>query len=295
MTDTININNEPEKVIVLIDSYNIIYRAFHGNKQDLRTSTGIPSGAIYTALNMVKNLNRRFHIDEACAIFDGGTNFRTEIDSEYKANRKSMPDDLRIQIPHIKRGLEVLGWPLIQATNMEADDLLGSIALNKAALGYKVYIISGDKDFRQIVSGRITIVDTMYNIFYTPDVIFEKMGVRPEQVHGYLTLMGDSSDNISGIAGIGKKTAADLMNKYKSIENLILNAHEIGGKVGVNLKEAIENGNLQKCATLVSLRTEDIDHSVFDLMPKMIDDAKLEAFIEEFQFNSWKSKVKKII
>lgn len=295
MNDT---NNEPEKVIVLIDSYNIIYRAFHGNKQDLRTSDGTPSGAIYTSLNMVKSLNRKFHIDEACAIFDGGTNFRTEIDADYKSNRKSMPDDLRVQIPHIKRGLEILGWPLIQATNMEADDLLASIALNKAAAGYRVYIVSGDKDFRQIVSDKITIVDTMYNIFYTPDVIFEKMGIRPAQVHGYLTLMGDSSDNISGIAGIGKKTAADLMNKYLTIDNLILNAHEVTGKVGVNLKEAIENGNLKKYATLVALRTENIDHSIFDLMPRAIIEEKMEAFIEEFQFNSWRSKeskAKKII
>lgn len=282
-------NTEPKPTIVLIDGYNIMYRAFHGNKYGMQTKSGIPTNAIYTTLNMVRNLYRKIQIDNACVVFDGGKNFRHELVDDYKANRASMPDDLRTQVPHIKDGLEVLGWPQLQSVAEEADDLIASIAIDKAAQGYQVYIISGDKDFRQIVSDNITIVDTMYDIYYTPAVVLEKMGVTPAQVGGYLAILGDSSDNIKGIDKVGKKTAATLMNTYGTTDNLIANADKVGGKVGENLRAAIANNQLQTSISLVNLKTDlNLDYSQYDFCLKEVDPLKLDLFIDKFEFFSWR-------
>ena len=252
-------NLENGQDVLLVDAYNLIYRAYHGNQNKLTNDQGIPTNAILTVSRMLLKLPKNFsNLTFAVAVFDGGggTNFRKELDEDYKANRKDMPDDLKIQMPYIRRAFELLGWPIIQAPNVEADDVLGTMAVRAAKKGYNTYIISGDKDFRQIVSDNLHVIDTMHDICYDRETVKEKMGVYPENVPAWLALVGDDSDNVKGVDKVGKGTAPKLLEQYGSLQGIIDNQNEIKGKVGENLRTAIANGQLQKSLDLVTLKTD---------------------------------------
>src|SRR5690606_31234760 len=139
------------------------------------------------------------------AVFDGGGNFRTEIDENYKANRSEMPENLKLQMPYIKEMFEILGWPIYQAEDVEADDVIGTLAKRSSKAGFDTFIISGDKDFRQIVAENLNVWDKMYNILYTPEKVKEVMDIEPKNVVAYLALMGDGVDNVIGVEKVGKK------------------------------------------------------------------------------------------
>ncbi|QAY83271.1 DNA polymerase I [Pseudomonas arsenicoxydans] len=197
--------------LVLVDGSSYLYRAFHA-LPPLTTSRGLPTGAVKGVLNMLKSLRKQYPDSPFAVVFDakGGT-FRDEMFAEYKANRPSMPDDMRVQIEPLHQSVIALGFPLLCVEGVEADDVIGTLARSSAAADRPVVISTGDKDMAQLVDGHITLVNTMTGSALDVDGVKEKFGVAPEQIIDYLALMGDSSDNIPGVPGIGPKTASGLL------------------------------------------------------------------------------------
>lgn len=290
-------NLENGQDVLLVDAYNLIYRAFHGNQNKLVNAQGIPTNAIFTVARMLLKLPKNFsNLTFAVAVFDGGggVNFRKELDAEYKANRSDMPEDLKIQMPYIKRAFELLGWPIIQAPNVEADDVLGTMALRASSKNYNTYIISGDKDFRQIVGDNLHVIDTMHDICYDRETVKEKMGVYPENVAAWLALVGDDSDNVKGVDKVGKGTATKLLEQYGSLQGIIDNKDEIKGKVGENIRIAIDNGQLQKSLELVLLKTNvELEFTRKTITPKGINIPEWNLFCEELGMKTLKIVDKK--
>lgn len=194
-----------------MDGSSYLYRAFHA-LPPLTTSKGLPTGAVKGVLNMLKSLRRQYPNSPFAVVFDakGGT-FRDELYAEYKANRASMPDDMRVQIEPLHQSVIALGFPLLCVEGVEADDVIGTLARSSAAADRPVVISTGDKDMAQLVDGHITLVNTMTGSAMDVEGVKEKFGVAPEQIIDYLALMGDSSDNIPGVPGIGPKTASGLL------------------------------------------------------------------------------------
>lgn len=197
--------------LVLVDGSSYLYRAFHA-LPPLTTSKGLPTGAVKGVLNMLKSLRKQYPGSPFAVVFDakGGT-FRDDMYAEYKANRPSMPDDMRVQIEPLHQSVIALGFPLLCVEGVEADDVIGTLARSSAAADRPVVISTGDKDMAQLVDGHITLVNTMTGSAMDIDGVKEKFGVAPEQIIDYLALMGDSSDNIPGVPGIGPKTASGLL------------------------------------------------------------------------------------
>ncbi|MGL6244067.1 DNA polymerase I [Pseudomonas sp.] len=197
--------------LVLVDGSSYLYRAFHA-LPPLTTSKGLPTGAVKGVLNMLKSLRKQYPDSPFAVVFDakGGT-FRDDMYAEYKANRPSMPDDMRVQIEPLHQSVIALGFPLLCVDGVEADDVIGTLARSSAAADRPVVISTGDKDMAQLVDGHITLVNTMTGSALDVEGVKEKFGVAPEQIIDYLALMGDSSDNIPGVPGIGPKTASGLL------------------------------------------------------------------------------------
>jgi len=197
--------------LVLVDGSSYLYRAFHA-LPPLTTSKGLPTGAVKGVLNMLKSLRKQYPDSPFAVVFDakGGT-FRDDMYAEYKANRPSMPDDMRVQIEPLHQSVIALGFPLLCVEGVEADDVIGTLARSSAAADRPVVISTGDKDMAQLVDGHITLVNTMTGSSMDVEGVKEKFGVAPEQIIDYLALMGDSSDNIPGVPGIGPKTASGLL------------------------------------------------------------------------------------
>ncbi|WP_339547134.1 DNA polymerase I [Pseudomonas sp. RA_35y_Pfl2_P32] len=197
--------------LVLVDGSSYLYRAFHA-LPPLTTSKGLPTGAVKGVLNMLKSLRKQYPDSPFAVVFDakGGT-FRDDMYAEYKANRPSMPDDMRVQIEPLHASVIALGFPLLCVEGVEADDVIGTLARSSAAADRPVVISTGDKDMAQLVDGHITLVNTMTGSSMDVAGVKEKFGVAPEQIIDYLALMGDSSDNIPGVPGIGPKTASGLL------------------------------------------------------------------------------------
>ncbi|TVT82250.1 DNA polymerase I [Pseudomonas sp. H3(2019)] len=197
--------------LVLVDGSSYLYRAFHA-LPPLTTSKGLPTGAVKGVLNMLKSLRKQYPDSPFAVVFDakGGT-FRDDLYAEYKANRPSMPDDMRVQIEPLHASVIALGFPLLCVDGVEADDVIGTLARSSAAADRPVVISTGDKDMAQLVDGHITLVNTMTGSAMDVAGVKEKFGVAPEQIIDYLALMGDSSDNIPGVPGIGPKTASGLL------------------------------------------------------------------------------------
>lgn len=197
--------------LVLVDGSSYLYRAFHA-LPPLTTSKGMPTGAVKGVLNMLKSLRKQYPDSLFAVVFDakGGT-FRDAMFAEYKANRPSMPDDLRVQIEPLHASVKALGYPLLCVEGVEADDVIGTLARSSAALGRPVVISTGDKDMAQLVDGHITLVNTMTGSVLDVAGVYEKFGVGPEHIIDFLALMGDKVDNIPGVPGVGEKTAVGLL------------------------------------------------------------------------------------
>ncbi|MCE5982053.1 DNA polymerase I [Pseudomonas sp. LF19] len=197
--------------LVLVDGSSYLYRAFHA-LPPLTTSKGLPTGAVKGVLNMLKSLRKQYPDSLFAVVFDakGGT-FRDEMFAEYKANRPSMPDDLRVQIEPLHASVRALGYPLLCVEGVEADDVIGTLARSSAAAGRPVIISTGDKDMAQLVDGHITLVNTMTGSVLDVAGVHEKFGVGPEHIIDFLALMGDKVDNIPGVPGVGEKTAVGLL------------------------------------------------------------------------------------
>ena len=232
--------------LVLVDGSSYLYRAFHA-LPPLTNSKGHPTGAIYGVINMINKLLHEQVTEYFVVIFDApGKTFRNDLYSDYKANRPSMPDDLRPQIEPIHRIIKAMGLPLIMVQNVEADDVIGTLSKEAAANNMQVIISTGDKDMAQLVDQNITLINTMNDQKLDRNGVKLKFDVYPEQIIDYLTLMGDKADNIPGIPNVGAKTASKWLNKYDTLENIIDKSNEISGKIGEKLRNNINQLPLSK-------------------------------------------------
>ena len=267
--------------LILIDGSSYLYRAFYVPQlKRMQTSSGQPTGAIFGIVNMIKSLMTEYPESNVVAIFDAkGKNFRHELFTDYKANRPSMPDELRSQIEYVHRAVKALGLPLVAMPGVEADDVIGTYAKLASDAGQTVLVASGDKDLAQIVNDKVNLIDTMKKVILDEAGVVDKFGVRPDQIIDYLALMGDTSDNIPGVPKVGPKTAVKWIAEYGSLAGVVENADKIGGKVGENLREFLPQLPLSK--DLVTIRCElDVEPSLAEL--KQIDPDKDE-LIELYQ------------
>ncbi len=220
---------------ILVDASSFLYRAFHA-LPDLRAPDGLPTGAIYGVVNMLRRLQREYPGGEMVVIFDApGSTFRDAIAADYKAQRPPMPEEMRVQLPWLFQWIEAMGLPLLQEPGVEADDVIGTLAQATPA-NQPVIIVSGDKDLAQLVDERTRIVDTMKNTVLDVDGVRKKFGVEPRQMADFLALVGDKSDNIPGVPGAGPKTVAKWLRTYGDLAGVLAHADEIPGSVGASLR-----------------------------------------------------------
>lgn len=256
------------KTFLVVDGSNFLFRAFHA-LPPLKSPDGRPTGAIRGVINMFEKLMREFKPDYLGVIFDAsGKSFRSDLYEDYKAHRPPMPDDLRLQIEPLYEIIDLLGFPRISIPGIEADDVIATLAVEAKAKGIRTIIASSDKDLAQLVEdGVITMYDGMKNEMLGRNEVFEKYGVYPEQVRDYLSLMGDSADNIPGIQGVGPKTAAKWIHEYGDLDGIVANAEKIKGKVGERLRDSLDILALSKELTTL-LMTAKIPLAVEDLTPR---------------------------
>ena len=225
---------------VLVDGSYFLFRAFHA-LPPLTTSTGLQTNAIRGAISAIQKLMRRIQPTHMAVIFDTPEpTFRHALSPIYKGDRPSMPSELSEQIPYLHALIRALGIPLHMLPGAEADDIIGTLAKRAEAAGHQVLISTGDKDMAQLVTDKVTLEDSFKDKPMDVNGVIEKFGVRPDQMIDYLTLMGDASDGIRGVPGVGAKTAAKLLNEYGSIGGILENVDKIKGKVGQNLKDNVE-------------------------------------------------------
>ena len=284
--------------LLLVDGSSYLYRAFHA-LPDLRSSDGRPTGAIYGVLNMLQKLIKSERPDYLSVVFDTPVKtFRHDIFPEYKANRQKTPEDLIAQIEPLHQAIINLGLPLIAVDGVEADDVIGTLAMEAEKKNIKTLIATGDKDMAQLVTENIHLIDTMKDIRMGPAEVLEKFGILPERFIDYLTLAGDTSDNIPGVEKVGPKTAIKWINEYGSLEGVIQNADQIKGKIGDNLNAALDQLDLFK--TLVTIKCDVQTDSNFsdliigesneDLLYEQLSDLGLHGLIKQFDIQSPEKK-----
>ena len=276
------------KTLLLVDGSSYLYRAFHA-MPDLRNSHNEPTGAIQGVLNMLRRLHKDYPSDYSACIFDAkGKTFRDEIYAEYKANRASMPDDLRVQVGPLHEAIKAMGWPLIMEQGVEADDVIGALAKQAEREGLRVIISTGDKD--------VTLVNTMPNAFRRGDEVLDiagvqnKFGLPPTLIVDYLVLIGDTSDNVPGVEKVGPKTAIKWLKQYGSLDNIVAHADEISGVVGENLRKALPW--IPTARQLITIRCDvGIQEKLSDLAPHSMDKTKLAELFDRFEFRSWRKEL----
>jgi len=237
--------------LVLVDGSSYLYRAFHA-LPPLTNSKGEPTGAVLGVLNMLNKLLKEEMPDRVAVVFDApGRTFRDDLFEQYKAHRPPMPDDLRAQVQPLLDAVTAMGLPVLRIGGVEADDVIGTLAKRGAESGFTVLISTGDKDMAQLVGPQIQLINTMSNTRLDRVGVKAKFDVFPEQIVDYLALIGDSSDNIPGIKGVGPKTAAKWLDQYRTLDALLEHAAEIPGKVGENLRSDLAGLELsRKLATI---------------------------------------------
>ncbi len=268
--------------LVLIDGSSYLYRAFHA-LPPLTAADGTPTGALFGIVNMLKS-SLKEGADYIAFVLDApGPTFRDELYPEYKANRAAMPDDLRAQVEPMMAIVQALGLPVIRVPGVEADDVIGTYAVQAAKDGVDVVISTGDKDFAQLVGPHIRLTNTMTGSVTDEARVPEKFGVRPDQIVDYLALMGDAVDNVKGVEKCGPKTAAKWLAEHGTLDNVIANADKISGKIGENLRAALPILPLNR--TLVTIKTDvalDKDYTQLLQLPPHADD--LAALYARFGF-----------
>lgn len=287
------------KTLLLVDGSSYLYRAFHA-MPDLRNSANEPVGAIQGVLNMLRRLHKDYPSDYSACVFDAkGKTFRDDLYPEYKANRVSMPDDLRVQIEPLYETIRAMGWPLIIEEGVEADDVIGALAKQAEKEGIRTIISTGDKDITQLVNEHITVVNTMRDAFRKTDDVLDiagvenKFGIPPSKIIDYLILVGDTSDNVPGVEKVGPKTAVKWLTEYGSLDNIIANADNIKGVVGENLRKALPW--LPTARELITIRCDIGIREHFDeLIPQVPDKVKLLALFDHFEFRTWKRELDKL-
>lgn len=270
---------------ILVDGSSYLYRAFHA-LPSLINAHGMPTGAIFGVINMLRRLVDTYHPKLCAVVFDAkGPTFRDALYEQYKAHRPSMPEELKVQVAPLHEVVKALGFPLLMIEGVEADDVIGTLATQAAAEGLQVLISTGDKDFAQLVNEHITLSNTMTDQHLDAAAVQEKFGVAPHQIIDYLTLMGDSSDNIPGVPNVGPKTAAKWLQEYQTIDELVHHADVVKGKVGENLRAHITQFDWVRtlvtidCAVPLACRPN-------DLQPEPPHTALLQKLYQQLGFKS---------
>ena len=279
-----------DKTLLLVDGSSYLYRAFHA-MPDLRNPEGLPTGAIYGMINMLRRLRSDYSAAYIACVFDAkGKTFRDDLYADYKANRASMPEDLVKQIEPIHEAVRAMGWPILMVEGIEADDVIGTLARQATEQGMEVVISTGDKDLAQLVNEHVTLINTMSNEKLDREGVVAKFGVPPERIVDYLTLVGDAVDNVPGVDKVGPKTAVKWLGQYDSLDGVIANADKISGVVGQNLRNAMDW--LPKARELVTVKTDCDLREHIAAFPDMLgtkeeDKEKLIDFYKRYGFRSW--------
>ena len=278
------------KTLLLVDGSSYLYRAFHA-MPDLRNPEGAPTGAIYGMINMLRKLRNDYSAGYMACVFDAkGKTFRDDMYPEYKAHRPSMPEDLARQVEPIHEAVRALGWPILMVDGVEADDVIGTLAVQAVEHGLEAVISTGDKDMAQLVNDHVTLINTMTNEKLDRAGVIAKFGVPPERIIDYLTLIGDTVDNVPGVAKVGPKTAVKWLTQYGSLDEIIAQASSIGGAVGQNLRDALDW--LPTGRKLITIR-HDCDlakHMVSipeSLVARPVDNDAMIEFFKRYGFKSW--------
>ncbi len=282
--------------MLLVDGSSYLYRAYHA-MPDLRSPDGFPTGAIHGVIAMLKLLRKQYDAEHAACVFDAkGPTFRDAWYPQYKAQRAPMPDALVQQIEPIHEAVALLGWPVLMVPGIEADDAIGTLAHIAARSGHKVIVSTGDKDLAQLVNQDVTLINTMSNERLDIAGVNAKFGVPPERIVDYLTLMGDSVDNIPGVEKVGPKTAAKWIADHGSLDGVIAAAASIKGVAGENLRKALDW--LPQGKRLVTVRT-DCDLSAHlpgfpaldALSLREVQREALSAFFDRYGFKTWRREL----
>ena len=279
--------NTPAKKVFLIDGSSYLYRAFHA-MPPLTTSTGLPTGAVKGVTNMLRNLRKENPDSYYLSIFDAkGKNFRHDIYKDYKANRPPMPEDLREQLSPLKEICNAMGMPVIEIPNVEADDVIATLAVMGSQQGMPMVISSLDKDLMQLVEDPLVkMMNTMNNQIYDVAGVKEKFGVHPTQIVDYLAIVGDTSDNIPGVPKVGPKTAVKWLSEFKNLHGIIDNADSLTGVVGQNFRDSIQD--LDRNVELVTLKKDvDLKVSLEDLLKAEENQEELNKLFASLEFKTW--------
>ncbi|WP_175626941.1 MULTISPECIES: DNA polymerase I [Oxalobacteraceae] len=283
------------KTLLLVDGSSYLYRAFHA-MPDLRGPNGAPTGAIYGMINMLRRLRKDYPDAEymACVFDAKGKTFRDDLYAEYKAQRASMPDDLVKQIEPIHEAVRAMGWPILMVEGIEADDVIGTLAVEAVKHGMNTVISTGDKDLAQLVNDRVMLINTMSNEKLDRDGVIAKFGVPPERIIDYLTLIGDTVDNVPGVDKVGPKTAVKWLTQYGTLDGIVEHAAEIKGAVGDNLRRALDW--LPQAKTLITVKTDcDLsDHmeGIIESLTQRPEDK--DAMIDFFTRNGFKTWLREL-
>lgn len=278
--------------LILVDGSSYLYRAFHAMYQaDLRTADGRPTGAVRGVVSMLRRLAKDYDASDIVVIFDAkGKTFRDELYDQYKANRPPMPDDLREQIEPLHQIIKAMGLPLIIVEGVEADDVIGTLTSEATDLGRDVVVSTGDKDMAQLVNKHVVLINTMTDTRMDSDGVLEKFGILPEQIIDYLALVGDKVDNIPGVEKCGPKTAVKWLDTYGSLKGVMENAELVKGKIGENLRAALEH--LPLSYVLATIKTDvELDVGIKELKQNKIDVGGLKALFDELEFKSWSEEL----
>ena len=283
--------------LVLVDGSSYLYRAFHAFPP-LTNAAGEPTGAMYGVLNMLKSLISQVQPTHIAVVFDAkGKTFRDEMFEQYKSHRPPMPDDLRKQIQPLHDMIRALGIPLLVVEGVEADDVIGTLALQASRLGKKVLISTGDKDMAQLVDDNIMLINTMNNSLLDREGVIEKYGIPPELIIDYLALMGDSADNIPGVAGVGEKTALGLLQGIGSMAEIYANLEKVAelpirGAKKLGEKLLAEKTNADLSYTLATIKTDvELNVTTDELLLGESKNDQLIEYFARYEFKRWLNEV----
>ncbi|WP_429173214.1 DNA polymerase I [Aeromonas rivipollensis] len=284
----------PSNPLILVDGSSYLYRAFFASQQaDLRTSTGLPSGAVRVMANMMRSLRKQYPDSHVAVVFDAkGKTFRDDIYPEYKATRASMPDDLRSQVAPIHQMIKAMGFPFLMVEGVEADDVIGTLARQATEKQLPVLISTGDKDMAQLVSDHVTLIDTMKDVKTDREGVIEKFGVPPELIIDYLALMGDKVDNIPGMSGVGEKTAQALLQGIGSIDQIAANLDKVAalgfrGSKAFADKFREQEEQVRLSYQLATIKTDvALEQSLEELLLGPIDKESLLAVYREYELRN---------
>ena len=270
---------------LLVDGTSFLFRAFFASG-DFRAADGQPTGALLFLVNMLRKLRNDWQPDRLLCVMDAsGPTFRHELSPTYKGNRGALNPELRAQIAPAKEFITAMGWPLFCEPGVEADDVLATAAQQGAAHGWDVVVASNDKDLMQIVNDSIRLFDSMKNKIYDAAAVQDKFGVRPAQMADYLTLVGDTADNIKGVDKVGAKTAAKLLTTHENLDEIIAAAATLRPAVQTNLLHAVAEGTLPLARQLINLKTDvPLPQAVTELQPRPVDLGAWQKLCAQFEF-----------